>query len=335
MQRLYFRHLSRNIIHSGKNFYVTSFFNNLMSAFGQEYSDIKFINKNYPEYEKHGYGGVYSCMSMSLMNPDNGKYAVFSFFDNWKYHFMTHMGWEPQKMTQFFYAGGFNFLDYYHFKRQNQNNSDTKFPVDMDTVYQGLPYSSYYDCCTEMIDVLYKNRDINKTIPKLFFRGYMWDFRKEMTTQFGQRCRDIIILDKNQENENIEYQEYLKEVSTYKCALSLPGGTEVCNRDIECFALGVPVIRPIIVTNYPDPLIPNYHYISCYHNCDYMDNGNPKYLNPKDMQDNTIYIWDRVKNNHEYLSFITKNARAWYERNCGMNNNISRCINLTDLELLK
>jgi hypothetical protein len=110
---------------------------------------------------------------------------------------------------------------------------------------------------------LYDNKENNEKINSLFFRGYLWDFRKEMVENIDRE--DIVIIDKNYNNQNLLYTEYLDELSNYSCALSLPGGTEICNRDIECFGIGVPVIRPFVQTAYPEPLIPNYHYINCFH----------------------------------------------------------------------
>ncbi|MGA1049738.1 MAG: hypothetical protein ACO3UU_17170, partial [Minisyncoccia bacterium] len=142
------------------------------------------------------------------------------------------------------------------------------------------------------------------------------------------------IIDKNSNNHNLSYRDYLQELSQYRCALSLPGGTEVCNRDIECFAVGVPVIRPYLNIQYPDPLIPNYHYISCYMDCKYWS-GSPSYL------DNDVFAvylqdyWNRIKDNFEYLSFISSNARDWFVKNCSLDNNINYILSNINMEALK
>jgi hypothetical protein len=180
---------------------------------------------------------------------------------------------------------------------------------------------------------LYQIRNNFEKINKLFFRGWMWDFRKNMTDGLNQE--DILIIDKNIDNENFEYVEYLNEISKYKACLSLPGGNEVCNRDIECFAVGVPVIRPALNVNYVDPLIPNYHYISCYDFCDYTIDGNAKYQSYDDFKKNLVNTWNKVKNDDEYLNFVSKNARDWFERNCISDNNLHFVLNNLDLSILK
>jgi hypothetical protein len=142
----------------------------------------------------------------------------------------------------------------------------------------------------------------------------------------------VLILDKNQ-NHNLNYIDYLKDMGQYRCALSLPGGTEICNRDVECFGIGIPVIRPFVDTNYPDPLISNYHYINCYADCKYWD-GVPSYVSYKDFTDNLLNCWNRIKDNMEYLNFVANNARQWYVKNCFMKYNIDYILNKIDLETL-
>lgn len=322
MYTLNIRYLPRNIIHCDKKYYVTSFFNELCSTLADMSSDYKFDIANDQSYEKYGYGGIYSCMSMSIINPHNNKYILISFFDNWRYHFMKHMGWNPENMIGFFYAGGFNFFEYFSFKLHNRNNHDTAFPVNIQNVYSPIFYSPYFDCCYEKInDIFNMTINNNNKIQKLFFIGYMWDFRKHMTSILETKS-DILIVDKNQNNQNLSYEQYLLEMSKYVCGISLPGGTEICNRDIESFAIGIPVIRPLITTQYTDPIIPNYHYINCYHACDYISNGNPKYLSYIDLQNHILYTWNNIKSNTEYLRFIATNAHDWYLKNINLRHNV-------------
>ncbi len=121
----------------------------------------------------------------------------------------------------------------------------------------------------------------------------------------------------------------------YKASLSLPGGTEICNRDIECFGIGVPVVRPALQINFEDPLIPNYHYISFYHPCDYNPMGYPNYQSYEDFKKNLIHTWNKVKNDTEYLNFISKNAKDWFDRNCKMESNLRFISKKINLNLLK
>ena len=190
-------------------------------------------------------------------------------------------------------------------------------------------YGPYFTGHDDDMKELFDSRTAD-TIPQLYFRGYLWDFRKKMVENISDDS--VLILDKNN-NNNLNYIDYLKDMTQYRCALSLPGGTEICNRDIECFGIGIPVIRPYIDINYPDPLISNYHYINCYGDCKYWD-GNPSYISYDDFKNNLLNCWSRVKDNLEYLNFVANNARQWYIKNCSIVANIDYILNQINLEIL-
>ena len=332
MMELNIRHEFRDLRLGNNEFYVTSFFKKFYESLKTKYPEINFSTKNETSFGKYGQGGIYSCMNFSIVNPINKKYVLISFFDNWKYHFMSHLGWEANKMVQFFYPGGFNFYDYFTFKDTSKNNSDLQFPKNMDDIFTPFYYGPYFDCCYEEINNIYRQNLNKEKINKLYFRGWMWDFRKEMVSKINQE--DILIIDKNKNNQTLNYLEFLEDSSKYSAVLSLPGGNEMCNRDIECFGIGVPVIRPAVNVKYKDPLIPNYHYISCYDFCDYSIDGNPKYISNEDFQKNLIKKWNSVKNNKEYLDFVSKNARSWFEKNCRVDKNITCVLEQLNLEKL-
>lgn len=326
------RHEFRDIKFGDNEFYITSFFKNFYEKLKKNYPQHNFTINNDKSYEKFGQGGIYSCMNFSIVNPLNKNYILISFFDNWKYHFMSHLGWDGEKMSQFFYPGGFNFLDYHTFKKITGTNNDLKFPKEIDSIYNQFYYGPYFNCCYDEMEKIYNNRKNIDKINKLYFRGWLWDFRKEMVKNINRD--DILVIDKNENNQNLNYVDYLNETSLYSSSLSLPGGNEMCNRDVECFGIGVPVIRPALNIQYDDPLIPNYHYISCYNFCDYSDGGHPKYISYDDFKKNLIHTWDKVKNNKEYLDFISSNARSWFERNCTLEKNIDFIFNKLNLEKL-
>lgn len=329
MKELHVRHQFRDL----GDYYVTNLFQSLYGRIQTKYPDIKFIVRNYKKYENYGYGSIYSCMNFSIINPETSKYIVVSLFDNWKYHFMRHLGWKPNKMVQFFYGGGFNFFDYFNFKMLEKDNPDVYLPSNITEIYKSFYYNPFSDKYDELKRELYGDRNSKETKDTLYFRGYMWDFRKDLVRGIDKKS-SILIIDKNKNTKDLlDYDKYLRDISMYRCALSLPGGTEICHRDIECFGIGVPVIRPHLSISYPDPLVPNYHYISCYHDCQYLS-GNPYYIDSKDFKKYLVSYWEKVKDNFEYLDFISNNAREWYIKNCTLDQNIKYLLNNIDLKLL-
>ena len=55
---------------------------------------------------------------------------------------------------------------------------------------------------------------------------------------------------------------YFEDLIKYKIGLSIAGRGELCYRDIEYMALGIPMIRFNYLSELNPNLIPNYHYIS-------------------------------------------------------------------------
>jgi hypothetical protein len=237
-------------------------------------------------------------------------------------------------MVQFFYAGSFDFLDFYAYKQLVSYNKDFVFPDNIHDIYKQFFYIPCYDCLYDKLTNLFNTKKIKTINNSLFFRGYLWDSRKLMTKNIINKYNDIIIIDKNTESNNLHYGEFIEEITSYKASLSLPGGTSICHRDIESFAVGTPVFRSLLTTNYPDPLLPNHHYIAFYGLCDYSDEHHPKFVSYKDFQDNLLYWWNKLKNNEEYLNYVSKNAREWFVSHCTMEQNIQYVLSQLDIEKL-
>lgn len=331
MNKLIIRHTFRDL----GTHYATSFFNKLFDKLSTKYKNTIFEIDECEQYRDMGYGSLCSCMNLSILNPKNNKYILISLFDNWKYHFNTVLGWDPDKMMQFFYAGSFDLLDFYTYKNRVNNNKDFVFPLNIKQIYYPFFYIPCYDdLYDQMTEIFHHRLNFSETIdPRLIFRGYIWDFREKMIDKIKYH-EDIIIIDKNINNNNLNYNEFIKELGGYRASLSLPGGTNICHRDIESFAIGIPVFRPLLTTNYPDPLIPNYHYMCFYSMCDYTNEHNPQFLSYLDFQDNLLYWWNTLKNNKEYLDYISINAREWFVKHCTLDNNINYVMSQLNLELL-
>ena len=331
--KLILRYNYREIVFAGNLiYYVTNFFKKFLAKIQNKYPEIEFEIRSEPEYERFGNGGIHSCMSCSILNSETNKYILISFWDDWKYHFYKHLGWQPSKMTEFYYCGSFNFVDYFNFKRINEHNNDVEHPSDIRLCYKSFFYGPYFDSQYNEIDEIYNDRKAKSSfISDIKFRGFMWEHRKRMTDNLPSNSYTII--DKNVDNQTINYLEYLKELSNYKCALSLPGNTNICNRDMECFAVGVPVLRPSFDNILEDPLWPDYHYLSFYHSPKYWD-GNCSYVSYQDFQQNLTEYWEKIKDNSELLDFISVNAYEWFKRNSTADKNVDYILSKLNLDSL-
>lgn len=123
------------------------------------------------------------------------------------------------------------------------------------------------------------------------------------------------------------FDTYVNELINYDVALSVAGRGELCYRDIECFAIGVPIIRFEYLSSLMVPLIPNYHYISV---------ERPEDLKNWMIMDRTsnlehaellIKRFNEVKNDESFLKYISENARNYYEKYLSPEKSIELTLN--------
>jgi hypothetical protein len=110
---------------------------------------------------------------------------------------------------------------------------------------------------------------------------------------------------------------YMEQLIKYKLGIGIPGVGEMCCREFECMAAGVPVIKFEFITQLNPPLIPNFHYIAISRE----KYGIPEdcHLDQRGTEAHTQGFIDRfneVKNDEEFLRFIAKNGREYYETYC-------------------
>lgn len=87
-----------------------------------------------------------------------------------------------------------------------------------------------------------------------FFSGELFTNRGEYFTRM-QRYIPLTIL-----TERLPVEEYFSKLKSHKAVLSPPGGCDINTRDIECFGLGVPIIRDKY--KFHTDLTPGVHYIT-------------------------------------------------------------------------
>jgi hypothetical protein len=107
------------------------------------------------------------------------------------------------------------------------------------------------------------------------------------------------------------FDSYANTVIKYKVALSISGRGEFCYRDIENFAMGIPIIRFEYDNKMANPLIPNYHYISIQKPEDLILDrmGDRHHANKIEQR------FLEIKDNIDFLNFISKNAKNYYDNN--------------------
>jgi len=188
-----------------------------------------------------------------------------------------------------------------------------------------LPWIFFQQDVVDLEKYYEERKEKNNLIPKLFFKG---------NTEY----RPIVnFIDKEilSETNKIENKNYFDYLSDHEICLSIGGvaNGDLCYRDIECMAIGVPILRFDFVTTLNPALIPNYHYISIPIQLDL-----PKKRDVlKDRLGNETHAklienrFNEVINNKNYLNFISTNAREYYENYLSKKNRIKHTLNLLKL----
>ena len=99
-------------------------------------------------------------------------------------------------------------------------------------------------------------------------------------------------------------------------AFSIGGGGgalcgDLCFRDIEMFGLGVPLMRPKLVVENSEPLIPDFHYVAI----DAEFDAEYRYDNPEELSRRIATRYREVIDDTKFLEFVKNNAKKWYENN--------------------
>lgn len=140
--------------------------------------------------------------------------------------------------------------------------------------------------------------------------------------------------------EMVDHLKYLDDAIKYKVGLSIPGAGEICFRDIEYMALGIPMLKIEYATKMNPELIPNYHYISIDRDDDKSKLNQDLIFSVGMERDGSelyaqkyINRFLEVKDNNEFLEFISKNAKEYYDTYLSdkNNNRINHIINFLEL----
>lgn len=191
-------------------------------------------------------------------------------------------------------------------------------------------YSPWIYFPQDAIDYNYfflERKEIKPFLPKLFFKG-------------NTSYRPIIdLINKNILSENfnskIDNISYCKLLLKHKICLSVGGAalSNMCYRDIECMAMGVPVLR-FEHNNILSPnLIPNYHYISIPLSLD-IPKENDLYKDRLGKHYHAKMIENRfmeVLENDVFLDFIVKNAKDYYNSFLLGENRVNHTLKLLSL----
>lgn len=211
------------------------------------------------------------------------------------------------------------------FSTNYNHQTEFNFKVHTTPFYTITPWTNhehYYN--------LRKWKGYDNLIDKIF-----WLSTTQREDPFKLREMDLCI--GAQGHMNID--QYLEMAIKYKVGLGISSLAELCYRDIEYMAVGIPMIRLEYVTKTNPPLIPNFHYIAVdrkKYNLPGTEN-NPNWGAHMDVQGGDVYVqaykerFLEVKDDIEFLKFISENAHDYYIKYCSPQNRLSHLLNLLEL----
>lgn len=175
------------------------------------------------------------------------------------------------------------------------------------------------------LETLYQKRQTikNDLIKKFYFRG--------SGTQEGQHRPLISIFNKSlfYGGESLgSFDRYGEELIHYLVGFSCAGTAQFCYRDIEYMAMGVPMLRFTYINEMNPPLVPNEHYIAI----EPAFETHEEYTLTKTHAELVEKRFLEVKNDKDFLAYISQNARDYYKKYIYKNSGINHTINLLDLK---
>lgn len=199
----------------------------------------------------------------------------------------------------------------------NYDYSIYNFTIKPTTFYTFVPYINYNHFYN-----LRKFKSFDNLIDKMFFLSTT---RRE--DPFVLRERGLC---NESSGHGLPIHDYLKLAIDYKLGLSISSRAEMCYRDIEYMAIGLPMIRLEYMTKLHPTLIPNYHYVSIPRDgfdwsTDADRTGGLNYI------DAYTKRFFEVKDDKKFLDFISNNARQYYLENCSPYTRVNKIIDRLEL----
>jgi hypothetical protein len=288
--------------------------------------------KSMREYTNYtGPACKYGPFWMVIQNTANNKFFVVSYWD--KLNDFFHTNWDVENCVEILTGIGLHKNDIFYEKLdvkytptsfvgstlQNEFRIEELYKQRME-----MGKNSLLDRTKRKLG-LHKGTDpYGRTYPeKLMFRGYTYLFRKHIINDE----RYVVHTDK------VDEPTYLQELDSYALNFSPNGAGEICFRDFEVMGLGSALFRQKLVVDFHNKLIPNYHYISVDFDDIPKDTDYVTYWNK--LADRIHERFQEVKDDHDFIDFVAKNGRKWYEENGTAEKNSEIIVSLLDLNKIK
>ena len=232
------------------NIFFKEFINYLKTKFDVE-EDTYFENANVTYYPVKLLNDISSSLmlecEMIIENKETNEFVVMSVSDNLTGAILNHRLNPLCKKVIF----------------SQYDEANLVAHVGKENLFKFSPWI-YFPSNLFEIDSIYQQRTSETNlIDKFYFRGTSIEDRKILSYFDKQYFEGGLPIG--------DFNNYANDLIKYKVALSIAGRGEFCYRDVECMALGVPLIRFEYLSEMYEKLIPNFHYVSVDRPNDFRD----------------------------------------------------------------
>lgn len=236
--------------------------------------------------------------NFQIINDDNNKTILLSFWDRGMDPFMPNIGWEKYKIVQYIGGLGMTLNSKEIKEKYNIDHSNFQYPL-------GVPNSYDY------IDQIKSEYNPGDKKRKAIFIGAMYGTRIPLTKILSKH-ELFEILDNSKEYHGLEY---FKKINEYRVSLSFNGNGEFCLRDLESMGLGIPCLRSELKTQFYHPLISDKHYIKGGRSCSqawftYSDSK------IEDVAEEYIVALENIIDDFDRLKTISQNSYQYFNMYC-------------------
>tara|TARA_R110002167_G_scaffold361872_1_gene580565 strand:- start:109 stop:1041 length:933 start_codon:yes stop_codon:yes gene_type:complete len=301
---------------SNSDWNVSRYFESIFNALKQHYTEftIEKVSTDSLRVNNTGPCVKFGHHHMIIENVESKKYFLITYWDKMS-GISEYAGWDMENCVEIFTSSGVHDNDVYY-NPLNINN------------YTPFSYLTSRLDVDETCDKLSMVANQLRVIPnKPMFKGNLYLFREYLKQD------DRFNVLSTGDGKYLPFPDYIRHLNKYAINMSLNGAGEICYRDMEIMRLGTALFRPKLVTRFNEPLIPNYHYISVDYDS-IKDELNHETLF-KLQSDLMIQRWDEVIKDRDYIDEVSKNGKAWFERNGTKEKHAEIALKLVNFDKLK
>jgi len=289
------------------NPYFREIYHGIFNRFKLEHPEYNIVYEQ-PDYQKIGisWGSPGGMSNFQIINEDNNKTIVVSFWDRGMELLIPELGWAKYKIVQ--YIGGLG-----------MSKTSEQIKKDYDTEHCPYQYPLGVPNSYNYIDELRAPYDPEKKIRKAIFIGSLHGTRSE----FYSFLKNHELIEMYSNDSGYYKKDYFNKIKNYRISLSFNGYGELAMRDFESMGLNIPVIRSKMSTQFYNKFIPDHHYISSTEPC---SEASCSYRGTKikDLADQIVYCIENNIDNFGRLKTIADNGYDYF-------NSYSRTNYITDL----